>query len=629
MNMNTQHFTGKINTDMEHTASPREQFMDILQRKLIHSVYQPIVSLKDGTVLGYEALTRGPENSLFHSPMKLFPFAEEEGFLYTLEKLARETAIKGAFLTKRSEMLFINISADILQDPHFAPGKTLELLQARGLEPSNVVFEITERSSIDDFTMAKQVLEHYRQQGYRIAIDDAGAGYSSLQAIAELHPDFIKIDRSLIQNIHLHKNKEYILETFVTFADKLNISLIAEGIELEEELLHLTRMGIHYAQGYLLGKPELDKAQNNPALVELIVQHRKIRDTNGGAWTIGDVIAPIQTFDTKALISEVANYFKSNVKAQGAAIVSDGVPVGLMMRERLFQQLAGQYGFSLFWNRTIDQVMDPKPLIVDKHIPVETVSQLATSRDTNLYDLVIITSDGKMAGASSIRTILECITNARMENAKVASPLTGLPGNIQIQRELTRRLMEKKRFSVLYADLDYFKWFNDRYGFQKGDQLIQYTADLIQHSIALCGKPLDFVGHIGGDDFILITSADDPEKLCNEIIRRFDQGVRMFYEGDDWTYVEDRKGNRIETSGVTISLSLLVCGTETPITLEEISQSAARLKKLSKASLGSVYCGSCIGMAPSEETSSDMDNPENDKVAVMGCLACTVEQSLE
>ena len=90
---------------------------------------------------------------------------------------------------------------------------------------------------MEDFTLAKKILEHYRKQGYRIAIDDAGAGYSSLQAIAELQPDFIKIDRSLIEHIHMNKIKEYILETFVTFAQKMNIELIAEGIEAAEELV--------------------------------------------------------------------------------------------------------------------------------------------------------------------------------------------------------------------------------------------------------------------------------------------------------------------------------------------------------------------------------------------------------
>ncbi|MFH5185612.1 GGDEF domain-containing protein [Paenibacillus sp. TAB 01] len=340
----------------------------------------------------------------------------------------------------------------------------------------------------------------------------------------------------------------------------------------------------------------------NPELMQLIVRQCILNESAGGVWTIGDLAVPVGVFESKALISEVANYFKKHENAPGVVIVNQQMPVGLMMRERLFQQLAGQYGFSLFWNRTIDQIMDSAPLIVEEQTPVESVSQLATSREIqNLYDLVIITRNGRLSGASTIRSILECITNARMEYAKVASPLTGLPGNTQIHKELHKRLMENKTFSVLYADLDYFKWFNDRYGFQKGDQLIQYTADTIQQSLVLCGNPLDFVGHIGGDDFIAITASEEPEKLCRELIRRFDQSVGLFYEAEDWAYVEDRSGNRVENSGVTISLSLIVCEPGVPITLEDISQAAARLKKRSKAFARSAYSVSRLGPPLMEE----------------------------
>jgi diguanylate cyclase (GGDEF)-like protein len=477
----------------------------------------------------------------------------------------------------------------------------MEILQAHGLDPHNVVFEITERSSIEDFSVTKTVLEHYRKQGYRIAIDDAGAGYSSLQAIAELHPDFIKVDRSLIENIHKDKIKECILEMFISFAQKMNISIIAEGIEQLDELIKLTRMGVQYAQGYLLAKPDAGAAAISGELKNHILLNRRV-SANESAWTIGDLAAPIQVFENTALISEVASYFKKQPEAPGTVIVSGSVPVGLMMRDRLFQQLAGQYGFSLFWNRTIDQIMDRQPLIVDENMSVEQVSQMATSRDIqNLYDLVIITRGGNMSGVASIRSILETITNIRMETARVANPLTGLPGNLQINRELNKRLMENKPFCVIYADLDYFKWFNDRYGFQKGDQLIQYTAEIIQQSISVCGSPYDFVGHIGGDDFIAISGTRDPEKLCGEMLRRFDQGVSMFYEGEEGHYVEDRYGNRIENDGVTLSLSLVICECAAPVSLEQISQAAANLKKKAKAHKGSVVYCQCIGNDGSAE----------------------------
>ncbi|MCD1258948.1 EAL and GGDEF domain-containing protein [Paenibacillus athensensis] len=571
-----------------------EPFLRIMEEQSIYSVYQPIVSLQDGTVFGYEALTRGPAGSGLEAPQLLFQYAQEQGRLYALERLSREKAIAGARLAQR-QPLFINVSAQVLSDPQFVPGQTLELLQASGMTPAQVVFEITERSSIEDFTRAQKVLEHYRRQGYRIAIDDAGAGYSSLQAIAELQPDFIKIDRSLIQGLHQIKVKEYIVETFVTFAHKMNIQLIAEGIEEPDELVKLTHMGVHHAQGYLLGRPGPGPADVPPLCRTLIAQHQRLLMTGGG-WMIGDLAAPAQVFEGSDRISAAADYFKRYPEATGAVVVRQGTPVGLLMRERLFQQLAGQYGFSLFWNRSIEQAMDPAPLIVDERLPVERVSQMATSRSIrNLYDLVIITSGGKMAGVASVRAMLESITNARMESARVASPLTGLPGNLQINRELSKRLVESQPFCVIYGDLDFFKWFNDKFGFQKGDSLIQYTADCLQTAMAACGTPHDFIGHVGGDDFIVISLSEEPERLCREMLRRFEAGVMTLYEPDQWMDVEDRMGNRADSDGVSLSLSLLIILQETAVTPELISQAAARLKKQAKAHKGSVVCSRTIG----------------------------------
>jgi diguanylate cyclase (GGDEF)-like protein len=488
-------------------------------------------------------------------------------------------------------MLFINISSPVIFDPKFKAGQTLEVLQKKGLNPSNVVFEITERSSIEDFTLAKKVLEHYRNQGYKIAIDDAGAGYSSLQAIAELQPDYIKVDRSLIQNIHKFKIKEYIMETFVTFAQKMNIHLIAEGIENEDEMMKLSRMGVHYVQGFLLGRPESHAVTINERITTLITQQKSDFTPAGITWTIGDIKMSIQTFDLTTKISLVADYFTINESASGVVITSNNKPIGLVMRERLFQQLAGQYGFSLFWKRSIEFAMDPDPLLVDEFMQVEQVSQMAMSRpNSKLYDYVVITTNGYMSGVSSVQSILACITNVRLESARVASPLTGLPGNIQIHRELLKRANSGHSFSVIYADLDYFKWYNDLYGFQKGDQLLQFTADIIQQSVMALGYSQDFVGHIGGDDFIVLSHYENPKQLCEEIIRRFDQGVHLFYEGETTHGVKDRQGNIVDNDGVTISLGLVVCECKHPITLEQISEAAAQLKKQAKSQKGSIYC---------------------------------------
>ncbi|MDF2922972.1 MAG: RNase stability modulator [Paenibacillaceae bacterium] len=592
---------------LEEDLSKREEFLSIISTHNITSVYQPIVSLRDASVFGFEALTRGPRDSEFQSPLALFGYAEAHGELYALDRLAREKAIEGCHSLQKEQRVFINIPAQVINDPQFAPGITLQALKRCGISPHNVVLELTERSSIEDFATAKRILQHYRNQGYQIAIDDAGAGYSSLQAIAELKPDFIKVDRSLIMNIHQDKMKEMILETFVSFARKMSIRIIAEGIESWEELKKLSQMGVHYGQGFLLGRP----APGLQPLQDDIAAHvERINRIQGldSFLQIGNLATVVESFDVSTPISVISQYFNHHEDIPGTVIVHGQQPVGLVMRERLFQQLAGQYGISLYWNRPIEQLMDRSPLVVEQSVPIESVSQMAMAREKNqLYDLVIITSRDKMMGVASIRTILDAITNLRMETARVANPLTGLPGNTQINREMKKWIFDARAFSVIYADLDYFKWYNDRFGFQKGDQLIQFTADVLQQSIAACGHPHDFVGHIGGDDFIAITAASDADRVCEEMIRRFRQGVTLFCEGEDWGTVLDRSGKPVASEGVHISLSLVVCQCTGRITPEGISQAAAVLKKQAKAQNGSVYMKALLEEPPSAYYVSNSD----------------------
>jgi EAL domain-containing protein (putative c-di-GMP-specific phosphodiesterase class I) len=233
----------------------RYSFHRIIREQRIYPVYQPIVSLQGEAGFGFEALTRVESGEAFDSPLPLFKFADEEGEHYALDRIARAKAIAHSAIAGSDQKLFINVTARIMDDPHFISGQTLVLLERCGLSPRNVVFELTERTSIEDFGAAKKILDHYRRQGYQIAIDDVGAGYSSLQSIVELRPDYLKVDRSLVENIHQDEMKQHLMSTFVQLASRMSIEVIAEGIERTEELETVRNMGVHYGQGYLLGKP--------------------------------------------------------------------------------------------------------------------------------------------------------------------------------------------------------------------------------------------------------------------------------------------------------------------------------------------------------------------------------------
>ncbi|MFD2443215.1 EAL domain-containing protein [Bacillus sp. CGMCC 1.16607] len=233
-----------------------QEFLNILRSKKLKTIYQQIMDIKSGEVFGYEGLTRGPVGSPFYSPISLFPFAEQTGHLYSLEKTCRELAFESSKeILNGNHKLFINISAHVIYDPFFTPGHTMSLLKQYHLSPQDIVFEITERSAIEDYDAFRNVLNHYRNQGFQIAIDDAGAGYSSLQAITELAPEFIKVDKSLIQDIANNDVKVDILKAFTSIAQKIGSKIIAEGIETEEELKKVIELGIDLGQGYYFSKP--------------------------------------------------------------------------------------------------------------------------------------------------------------------------------------------------------------------------------------------------------------------------------------------------------------------------------------------------------------------------------------
>ncbi len=580
----------KINKSPLPSSLGREEFQQILYDKNISSVYQPIVDLSNGSILGYEALTRGPEGSRFHAPIDLFNYAESMDSVYILDRLAREKALRGCKALGDMKKVFINVPSTIINDPMFTPGLTRLLLEQCGIQPHQVVFEITERSSIRDFDTMKQVLEHYRSQGYQIAIDDAGAGYSSLQAIAELQPDFIKVDSSLVHGVHNDKIKENILGTFIAMAELMNIRIIAEGIEDQQDLHKIISMGVHYAQGFYLGKPNKEMRLIDNDMIQDIHLQNIIRAKIQSPITIGELVVPMRTFEPQAVISDVANFLNNEERSLGVVIVEQDKPIGLLMREKLYRLLAEQYGIALNWNRPVQKIMDQQPLIVEADMPIEQVSQIAMTREVNkLYDIVLVTKLGEFIGVASIRSILECITNVKMENARFANPLTGLPGNLQIQHEIQAHLFSKEPFAVIYVDLDDFKSFNDLFGYQRGDQLIQYTSDVLKRVGLHSGNASDFVGHIGGDDFIVISTIEQPEKLCQNIIHEFESGISRLYDQQQWLTAKNRNGQPLDTIGPTISLSLIICSPNSETNSEMISVQAAKAKKAAKSKPGNVY----------------------------------------
>ncbi|WP_027181366.1 GGDEF domain-containing protein [Oleidesulfovibrio alaskensis] len=579
-----------MNAGQLHMAG---ELRSILARKSLRTLYQPIINLSTGETAAWEALTRGPEGTVFESPLILFDMAEELGQLFAIERLCRESAVRGAGTLGPEQLLFLNVHPRTLTDPAFSTGNTRNMLEAAGLSPQNVVLEITERHSIRNFTLFYKTLAHYRGQGYKIAIDDAGTGYSGLSSIAEITPDFIKVDMSLIRGINRDPVRRALMETMISLADKIGSRVIAEGIETREEAMTLAETGAHFGQGFYFGRPCAGRRTITISPEKLRIQpFSTVLHPVGCSVPTGNLALPVTSVTGSTRVSTVRELFEQHHPMTSIAVVDDGRPVGLVMDYHLNRQLSAQYGVALYFKRPVSSVMDHTPLVVDENEPVECTAQRAMARGKlQAYDDVLVTRAGRLTGAVSVQSLLNTLAKVQVELAKGSNPLSGLPGNVALEREMERRLHSGQRFALIYADLDNFKSYNDSYGFKNGDRVILLLARLLSWAVRRHGTDSDFTAHIGGDDFVCAVHADRAERICQAVVRCFKRLVRSCYCEKDlakgWIRARGRDGVERQYSLVSVSLAVIEC--HGSVSLQEIGERAAQIKHFAKTLEGNVY----------------------------------------
>lgn len=226
----------------------------IINEERIRILYQPVVHLSTRQIIGYEALSRGPAETEFERPGKLFRVAYEADLVLKLERLCRRKALQGAERLAPRHLLFLNVEPESVEDFQLRQVVTGDILQPN-LKLEQIVLEITERSAVINFRAFRDTVEYFRNLGFKISIDDASGGYTSLQCIAELVPDFIKADMSLIRGIDRDPVKQQLVRTFSDLADKAKVAMAAEGIETVEEYKTLIKLGVQVGQGYLFAYP--------------------------------------------------------------------------------------------------------------------------------------------------------------------------------------------------------------------------------------------------------------------------------------------------------------------------------------------------------------------------------------
>jgi len=530
----------------------------ILANRELHSLFQPIVSLSERRILGYEALIRGASNTPLQSPLPLYATARQAGRLSELEIAARQQSCQTFRELALDGLLFLNVCPETLLEPAHQSGQTLKLLQRLGLSPAQVVIELTEQAPIDDFALLATALHHYRAMGFSIALDDLGAGYSSLRRWSELRPDFVKIDRHFIESIHRDAVKREFVGSILKMAEASRAQVIAEGIETHEELSTLASMGVDLVQGYLLGRPTAAP----PREIQTLLPVMEVRSSELAeeSTTVASLRVEQVAVGQDMLIPEVLERFRLQPSLNTLAVVDeDDRPVGIVHHHELSSALLKPFAHEVFARKPIARLMSQDFLATESGQSLQQVSRLLTARARQrIEEDFIITEGGRYVGVGRVMDVLRLITEQRIQQAKHANPLTQLPGNVPIQQCLTRLLDQQREAVVCYVDIDGFKPFNDLYGYAKGDEVLLCLAQTLSERL---DPQQDFVGHIGGDDFLVVLGSADWRRRLNGLMAAFQERCRHFYRSEHLEagcfLAYDRDGRRREYPLLSLSLGVV------------------------------------------------------------------------
>lgn len=574
----------------------------LIERQNIDLSFQPVVFATSAQVIGWEVFLINPYETGYIDLKFLFDIMKENELIIKIDKIVFKKIVDVLINNKNNienKKFFINISPISLMNNDFTTF-IASILSTNPMITKNIVFEISIKScenlSVYDLHYSIKVL---KKQGFTFSAENIGSLYYFLDFISISKPAYVKIGREVYRDIAMDSIKSKYLHSFVEFCNESQIKVIATMIEKMEELLSLLEIGIEYLQGYFIMPPniELKHTVSNDIkelLLETIENQRRYYLFTTSKICIGTLCIKIPYVEPNVLCEKALEILEKNPKLHGLVVTKDGKVEGLIKREKFLLNLSTMYGFAVYSKRPVALLMDSNPLVVEYNASLDdVVRELSAREDEDIHDYIIVTKNGMYEGVVTIKDLLKKTTQLEISFAKHLNPLTNLPGNLLIEKEISNALENEKEFYVFYVDIDNFKPFNDYYGFEKGDKVILHLASILKQ-IQMNWQEKIFVGHVGGDDFIVIVyDKAKVEKIAKKIIEEFDSSIPYFYDNCDLIrgYIEskNRKGE-VEKFGL-MSLSV-ACVKVVPgmfSNVEEISNCLSEVKKFCKQKNTSCY----------------------------------------
>ncbi len=548
----------------------------------LFSLFQPIIDGATREPIGYEALTRGPQGEL-ELPAALIAAAAAAGLSIPLERRCLESALNNYRALQLQGRLFLNLlPQNLLAWSGLADwlGQRLAFYQ---IDPHDVVLEVTEHGLTEDEALLANAVAPLRALGCDIAIDDLGAGSSGLKTWAAVRPDYVKVDRYFVAGIEQDAVRGEILRSVIDMGRVTGCRVVAEGIENREQCALLLELGVDYLQGYLLGRPQRIPADNSAILCGLETL------TVGAADCAEHLVLPIPGIAANTPVGDVVATFRAHPEWTALAVLEGVRPVGLVYRDELLIFLSRPLHPEIYNRKPVTTVMRRETVQVEARARLDQVSRVITARNARPQrDDFIITRNGLYVGLGRTFDLLRHITAQQIQAARHSNPLTGLPGNREIQRHLCQWLARRRYFVACHLDLDHFKAFNDAYGYARGDQVLLHVSQVISRIV----RPrVDFVGHVGGDDFVFLLRSQDWTLRLIAMIEELAASLVTFHSSEHRAagghIGVDRDGSTRHFPLLSASIAAFeVDGTQAAISAEAIAESLRQTKMLAKAKPG-------------------------------------------
>lgn len=589
-------------------GSPQSDFSSFLQRRLGDSVgplaellrdaalrplYQPIASLKSGTPMAHEALIRGPLTSKLHRPVALLKAAAKEDLNFEFETACLVAQIGRWAQLRDPGRLFVNISAAILVQLMRVTGRAAltEYVASLGMLPRKLVFEITEHDRVSDMDRMARVVQDVRAAGVSLALDDFGDGRSSLRLWSQIKPEFVKIDKYFTADLSRDADKLKTIQALQQIAAIFGTELVAEGIEKQEDLRVLRDLGIPYGQGYLLGHPlPSPVTETAPRAMEVMSDRRAAVfpelekfSRSGHLRRVSVIGAPAASPATTN--DELASMFLADEQLHALAVVDREVPLAIINRAHFMNEYSKLYFREVWGRKSCMMHANREPRLIELDHNVDELIGILTSEDQRyLADGFVVTENGRYLGLGTGDHLVRSVTEMRIEAARHANPLTQLPGNVPITQHIERLLNSGSDFIACYADLNDFKPFNDKYGYWRGDEMIRLLARTV---LAHCDPQRDFVGHVGGDDFIILFQSPDWQERCASITATLALGALQLFDenarAQGGIHAEDRHGVPRFFPCTTLSVGAAVIQAGQFEKAEDVANQAALAKHYAKS----------------------------------------------